>query len=688
MNRLAEASSPYLQQHASNPVDWYPWCEEAFEAAEGRGVPVFLSIGYSACHWCHVMEHESFDNESIASLMNERFVNIKVDREERPDLDQIYMSAVMAMNGHGGWPMSVFLNHDRKPFYSGTYWPPESRMNMPGFRQILTKVSEAWRDRREAVDESAEDLARAISAMTRPRGDKGQPDEGLLHGAMGDLLQAADGTYGGFGGAPKFPHPMDLRLLLRCGKRFNNRDATRIVKLSCDRMAAGGIYDHLGGGFARYATDSKWLVPHFEKMLYDNALLTTVYVEAYQETGEPEYGRVIRETLEYVNREMTQPEGAFSSTQDADSEGEEGKFFVWNLEEIRTVLGTEEASVFSSAYDVSESGNWEGKNILNRPRPLRQVAEGLNVARDELIRRLDVAKAKLFEHRSHRIAPGTDDKVIVAWNGMMMTALSQAARVLNEPVYAERAAAAGDFVMQKMRSDDGRLFHTWRNGKASVGAFLDDYACLVDGLVELHQATGDEKRIDQAAGLVEIVLQDFGSNQEGAFFFTRAAQETPISRIQDSQDGATPSGNGMLATALLKLGVLTGEERYMTAAEQILAALDRQLRRSPMSGGQSLLAVDHHLSPMFVVTIQSDRAHPGQSAIWSQLSEKFLPGVYLAWRGEVREESERLSHLFEGKERPSEGEKAWLCHRKGCLEPVTSASEVIGQIESFEGYSR
>ncbi|APZ94387.1 thioredoxin domain-containing protein [Fuerstiella marisgermanici] len=685
MNRLAHESSPYLLQHAANPVDWYPWGDEAFQAAKDRDCPIFLSIGYSACHWCHVMEHESFDNVDIAALMNERFVNIKIDREERPDLDQIYMNSVMAMTGRGGWPMSVFLTHELKPFFSGTYWPPEAKMGMPGFRQILTKISDAWQQRRSDVEGSSGELADIVAKMSQPGGANGSCDEALLHSAMGDLLQAADGTYGGFGSAPKFPHPMDLRLLLRCWKRFNNSDAVHVVKLSCDRMAAGGIYDHLGGGFARYSTDARWLAPHFEKMLYDNGLLTSVYAEAFVATKEPEYERVLRETLDYVLREMTLDSGAFCSAQDADSEGEEGKFFVWSQREVEELLGKEDARIFCSAYDVTTAGNWEAKNILNRPQPLSKVAEEFGITRDELVAKLEPLKLKLFEQRSQRIAPGTDDKVITAWNGMMISGMALMSRVLNEPRYATAAARACDYIWTKMRKDDGRLFHTARHDKPTIDAFLDDYACLIDGLIELHQTTFDEDRLSQAAELADIVLEDFSDDTPGAFFYTPESQATPIARIKDSQDGATPSGNSMLATALLKLSVLTGRTDFRDTAESILSVLESQLRKSPMSGGQALIAIDHLLSPMPDVVIRSASPNMADSKMLAALNTHFHPGLLVAWRGAdaPSDQASPINALFESRPAPSNGETAWVCHNGGCLEPVTTVDGLMEQLDSL-----
>ncbi|MGH7138734.1 MAG: thioredoxin domain-containing protein, partial [Pirellulales bacterium] len=425
-NRLAKETSPYLQQHAQNPVDWYPWGPEALERARSEDKPILLSVGYSACHWCHVMEHESFENADIARLMNERFVNIKVDREERPDLDQIYMTAVQAMTGRGGWPMSVFLTPELKPFYGGTYWPPTGRMGMPGFDQVLEAVLDAWRQRREQVNQQAGDLAAEIDRAGRMALPPGEPSDRPLKAAEAALERTFDHQHGGFGGAPKFPHPMDLRLLLRRWRREPREDMLHIVTLTLDRMAAGGMYDHLGGGFHRYSVDDRWLVPHFEKMLYDNALLSAAYVEAFQATGRPDYERTSRETCDYVLRDMTSPEGGFYSTLDADSEGDEGKFYVWMPDEVLAVLGAERAKTFCRVYDVSEEGNFEGQNILNLPKTLEQSARILGREPDDLRAELAESRSKLLEVRNRRVWPGLDDKVLVSWNGLMIDSLALA----------------------------------------------------------------------------------------------------------------------------------------------------------------------------------------------------------------------------------------------------------------------
>ena len=600
-NRLLQETSPYLQQHAYNPVDWYPWGDEALARAKAEGKPIFLSIGYSACHWCHVMEHESFEDPSIAALMNEHFINIKVDREERPDLDQIYMAAVQLITRRGGWPMSVFLTPEGKPFYGGTYWPPTSRMGMRGFREILMLMHDFWTNRRPEVTESSNSLVDAIARFTSPSFEQTELNASLLQRAEKELLSSLDRVHGGFGGAPKFPHPMDLRVLLRCWKRFGNKAALDAVTLTLEKMAGGGIYDHLGGGFHRYSTDAHWLVPHFEKMLYDNALLVPVYLEAYQATGREDFARIARETLDYVLREMTSPEGGFYSTQDADSEGVEGKFFVWTPAEIVEVLGEDDGKLFCACYDVTPGGNWEGHSILNRPQPLAQLAKELKTPLEELSATLDWGKQKLLERRSTRIAPGRDEKILTAWNGMMIGAMARGAQVLGDNRYLQAAQDAARFVLTKLRSlgidpregeapaeprasanrgigfqpvisqerqagslshgqpsSASRLFHTFKDGQAKLNAYLDDYACLIDGLIDLYQTDFNPQWLSEASSLAGFMQRHFADPEDGIFFYTSDDHEALINRTKEVQDNATPAAHSCAALALLRLSALMG----------------------------------------------------------------------------------------------------------------------------------
>ena len=679
-NRLGGETSPYLLQHALNPVDWFPWGEEALSLAKQLNKPIFLSIGYSACHWCHVMEHESFENAEIAKLMNEHFVCIKVDREERPDLDQIYMTAVQIMTGRGGWPMSVFLTPDLRPFFGGTYWPPFARMNMPGFRDVLAGVNEAWKNRRDDVLRSAGELTdELVTSASRLLPRSGMTLETLRHG-KNELLRIADRKNGGFGGAPKFPHPMDLRLLLRSWKRFGDAETLDVVRLTLDKMAAGGIYDHLGGGFHRYSTDGHWLAPHFEKMLYDNALLTTAYLEAFQATGNPDYGRVVRETLDYVLHEMTQPDGGFYSTQDADSEGEEGKFFVWSEEEVLNLLGPEDGRLFCYAYDVTQHGNWEEKNILNRPKSHEQAASVLQVSAEELEAVLTRCRAKLLQARSQRIAPGRDDKVLVSWNGLMIAAMSQAASILGERRYADAARAAADFILANMFDDQGRLLHSFKDGRARFNGYLDDYACLIDGLVELYQATFDAKYIESAIDLAQHMSSRFEDPKGGGFFYTAIDHETLVTRVKDTQDNATPSGGGMAAYALARLATISGNAALLGRAYATLEAMSGQLVKYPMASAQALLALDFLLGTTheFVFagpnenTSSSPNNAPTAVAI-RELFQKCWPNKVVLVRPSNVDDSNlptSVKTLLQGKSSAMGDLTIYVCERGSCHSPI------------------
>ncbi len=672
-NRLLEETSPYLQQHAFNPVDWYPWGEEALARARELDRPIFLSIGYSACHWCHVMEHESFENPDIAAVMNEHFVCIKVDREERPDLDQIYMTSVQIMTGHGGWPMSVFLTPDLKPFYGGTYWPPEPRMRMPGFRQVLMAIQEAWRDRRAGLEENATELTDRIRDYSGMLNELAPLNDSLLRQAERSLLRAADRTNGGFGGSPKFPHPMDLRVLLRTWQRFGNAEALSVVTLTLDKMSHGGIYDHLGGGFHRYATDSTWLVPHFEKMLYDNALLVPCYLEAFQATCNVDYIRVVRETLDYVLREMTQPQGGFYSTQDADSEGEEGKFFVWTEEEIQKLLGKDDARIFSYCYDVSMTGNWEGHNILNRPKSLAQAAGMLGMSADQLAELLARCRQTLFSERAKRVAPGRDDKVLVSWNGMMISAMSQAGSLLNEPRYVSAAADAANFILTHMRDDEGRLLHAYKDGRARFNAYLDDYACLIDGLIDLYQATADERFVDFAIELASRLVDQFHDGDEGGFYYTSDDHEQLIARTKDAQDNATPSGNGMAACAFLRLGRLTGRTDLATYGERTLRAISGQLARSAMASGQGLMALDFMIGPTFEFVFAEGSNIDANTSALNALQASFIPNKLLIHAATARR---NIAEVTAGKVAINNEPTVYPCQLGACQQPLVGVEAI------------
>jgi uncharacterized protein len=685
LNRLAHETSPYLQQHARNPVDWYPWGPEALEAARSLDRPIFLSIGYSACHWCHVMEHESFENPAIAAVMNANYINIKVDREERPDLDQIYMSAVTALTGRGGWPMSVFLTPKLEPFYGGTYWPPEARMGMPGFGDVLERVHEAWQERRAEVELGAAELTEAVSRISQSYAAPESLDVSLLEVAEETRLRITDRVHGGFGSAPKFPHPMDLRLLLRTWKRFGRAEACDIAPLTLDKMAAGGIYDHLGGGFHRYSTDDRWLVPHFEKMLYDNALLGSAYLDAFQATGEPRYALVVRETMDYVLREMTHPEGGFYSTQDADSEGEEGKFFVWTKREIESVLDSEESRVFCYCYDVTPEGNWEGHNILNRVKTSAQAARVLGLAENELERLFASARQKLFDRRENRVHPGRDEKILAGWNGLMIAAMARAGRVLGEPRFSAGAARSAAFLLERLRTPEGRLLHVFKDGKSRLAAYLDDYACVIDALAEIYQTTFDPRFLTAASELTADLIGRFSDESAGGFFYTAHDHEALITRSKDLHDNATPSGNGMAAYALLRLARLCGREDFDAAARGTLEMLSGEMARVTMGCGQALLALDDLLGPSYELVLVDGRS-PAESEDASRaINARFLPNAVLARQSPDVDDS--IAHLLgptlAGKKAVDGQPTLYVCERGTCRSPVAglpAIEEMLGSL--------
>jgi uncharacterized protein YyaL (SSP411 family) len=610
-NRLANETSPYLLQHADNPVDWYPWSEEALEKAMAEDKPIFLSIGYSACHWCHVMAHESFEDADTAAMMNAHFVNVKVDREERPDLDRIYMSAVQALTGRGGWPMSVFLTPKGQPFYGGTYFPPTPRYRLPSFIDVLKAVDDAWQNRRHELLEGGKQLVAAVERQmtVAESAERTDLDPETLEVAFQNIARGFDRTHGGWGDAPKFPQPMTLEFLLRTHHTTGDPQALHMVTHTLDAMARGGMYDQLGGGFHRYSVDNHWTTPHFEKMLYDNAQLARVYLHAWQVTGEPFYRAIAEETLDYVAREMLSPEGGFYSTQDADSEGEEGKFFLWTPEEIRAVLG-DETERFIEAYGVTESGNastgsahgFEGKNIL-------ELKGGL-----EKREALADARRKLFEAREQRVHPRRDDKVLTSWNGLMLAAFAEAARVLDRNDYRETAELNAAFLLRELRTPEGRLRHTWQNGVTKVNGYLEDYAHLAEGLIELYQTTFDPRWYLAAKDLVDMMIDHFSAPEAG-FYDTSDDHETLITRPKELQDNAAPSGNGMAALVLQRLAGLAAEPRYAELAQRSLSAMQPLLGQYPLGFAQWLQALSYALAHPAEIAIVGDATSPEAHAL-------------------------------------------------------------------------
>ncbi len=677
-NRLSSEISPYLLQHADNPVDWYPWSAEALERAREEDKPIFLSIGYSACHWCHVMAHESFQSGPIARLLNEHFIPIKVDREERPELDQLYMEAVQMMTGSGGWPLSVFLTPSLQPFFGGTYWPPQSRGGMPGFDQVLRAVADAWKNRRDQALEHAEKLTQLLRDVRLGGESAGpsaaEPGPELLRNADAVLARSFDPHCGGFGTAPKFPHPLDLRLLLRSWRRTGQGPLLSMVTTTLDRMAAGGIYDHLGGGFHRYSTDARWLVPHFEKMLYDNALLAVAYLEAWQATHNGQYAQVVRETLDYLLREMTAPEGGFYSTEDADSEGEEGKFYLWRPAEVAAVLGPQAAHAFCHVYDVSEPGNFEGRNILNRSKTPSQSAVILGRSVEELEAELASSRRRLLEARAARVRPGRDDKVLVSWNGLMIDALARSGAALGQPRYVDAAACAARFLLSALRSREGRLLHVWRGGQSRLDAFLDDYASLANALLSLYEARFEECWIDEAVALADEILRRFHDQAEGGFFYTAAGQESLIARKKDMLDSSVPSGGGLATMALLRLGKLCGRNDYLDAARQSLRACTTLMERAPVGSGQLLLALDFDLGSTAEIVLFGGDDRQATAEALAVLRQGFAPNKVVAFRDASVASaagSPALSAIFAGKQPAAPGPTLFLCQHFTCQAPVT-----------------
>jgi len=681
-NRLANETSPYLLQHADNPVDWYPWGEEALQKAKAEDKPIFLSIGYSACHWCHVMAHESFGDDQVAAILNEHFVSVKVDREERPDLDRIYMSAVQAMTGSGGWPMSVFLTPEGQPFYGGTYFPPKRRYGMPSFTDVLLAVADAWQNRRQELVEGGKRIAAAIEQQSAVRegGERGNLKRETLESAFENLWQRFDKTHGGWpfdhaqgrGGAPKFPQPMALEFLLRYHHTTGDPLALRMVTQILEAMARGGTYDQLGGGFHRYSVDNHWLVPHFEKMLYDNAQLARVYLHAWQVTGEPFYRTIAEEILDYVAREMTDPAGGFYSTQDADSEGEEGKFFVWTPSEIRGLLG-QEAEAFMAAYGVTKRGNFEGRSILEYIGHMRQRAE------------LAEARRKLLTAREQRVHPGCDEKVLTSWNGLMLAAFAEATRALNRTDYQQVAEHNADFLLRELRNPqseirnaESRLWHTWKDGEAKINGYLEDYAHLIVGLLELYQTTFEARWYLAARELAEAMIEHF-SAPDGGFFDTSDDHEELITRPRELQDNAVPSGNAMAALGLLRLAGLAVEPRYAELARRSLVQVQPLLAQYPLGFGQWLIALDYALAHPREIAIVGDPEAADTRALLDVCNVGYRPHQILALGAPDAETS--AVPLLQNRNQIEGCATAYACVDFACRPPVTAPAALRTLLE-------
>jgi len=669
-NRLIHETSPYLLQHAYNPVDWYPWGEEALSQAKTSDKPILLSIGYSACHWCHVMERESFENDDIAQLMNQHYVCVKVDREERPDLDEIYMQATLAMNqGHGGWPMTVFLTPDQQPIFAGTYFPPTDKWGRPGFATVLKKIAEGWHQNRNDIIESAARFTTRLqqSIQIPSPTTVGQAE---LEAGVEQFAKNFDPVFGGFGQAPKFPPATGLSFLLRQHHHTGHEQTLHMVRKTLDCMAAGGMYDHIGGGFARYSTDERWLVPHFEKMLYDNALLAKTYVEAYQVTQDSNYQRIASEILDYTIREMTSSEGGFYSATDADSEGVEGKFFVWDPEQIETIISSrEDAKRFCAYYDITSEGNWEHHSIPNTPRPLEEVAQELGCTPHELRDTIDRVRPMVYQARLKRVPPGLDDKIITAWNGMMISAMAEGFRVFGESRYLDSATRAADFLLHSLSRPDGGLYRTYRANKAHLDAYLEDYAFLIEALIDVYEAGGPESYIHEAIRLAERLIEDFSDEEHGGFFTTAKNHEALILRSREGPDGATPSGNAVAAMALARLSFHFGREDFRESATQAIRAYGRQIAQIPRGFPKTLIASDLLLRGPAELALVGIPGEEGYEALVHELRRIFIPNRIIAY---LNPNEPQTAHPLVKEKTLVQGKAAlYLCRNFACGAPIT-----------------
>jgi len=677
-NNLINETSPYLLQHAHNPVDWYPWGEAALKKARAENKPILLSIGYSACHWCHVMEHESFENEDIATLMNENFVNIKVDREERPDLDQIYMNAVQMMTGQGGWPMTMFLTPEGVPFYGGTYFPPSDRYNMPGFPRILATVAEAYRSQPDQVMSTATAMLGELRRVGLAEPSRELVTTEVLDSAFRRISANYDRTNGGFGGAPKFPPAMNLEFFLHTHHRTGAPEALEMVEHTARKMSEGGMYDQLGGGFHRYSVDAKWLVPHFEKMLYDNALLSRMYLHTYQVTKNPDARRIAEETLDYVVREMTDRGGGFYSSQDADSEGEEGKFFVWSREEVLDVLGEKDGSVFCDYFDVTKGGNFEGQNILHITSSIEDTAATNKITAAECQASINRSRQKLFTLREQRIKPGRDEKILTAWNGLMLTSFAEASAILERPDYRNIAEANARFLLTHLQQD-GLLLRTYKDGQAKLNAYLEDYACLIDGLISLYEATGELNWLESGVALADKMIEQFWDDSEGGFFFTGKSHEQLIIRSKEFMDNATPSGNSIAVISLLRLGLLTGNDDYRRRATAVLRLIADQIRRYPSAFGFALSALDFYLaSPLEIVVVGSP--DPRLDELVRTVWQTYLPNRVIALCQQNHEQAAAVVPLLVGRNTLATLPTAFVCQANTCQKPANNVQDLLGQL--------
>ncbi|SFR07353.1 thioredoxin domain-containing protein [Desulfoscipio geothermicus] len=681
-SRLINEKSPYLLQHARNPVYWYPWGEEAFDRATREDKPIFLSIGYSTCHWCHVMERESFEDQEVAEVLNRYFVSVKVDREERPDIDHIYMTVCQALTGQGGWPLTVIMTPDKKPFFAGTYFPKRSRWGRAGLLDILKQIAQRWRDDRDKVMQAGNLITERVREFDRIPGESFESPLEITKRGYEQFRQAFDKIYGGFGSAPKFPTPHNILFLLRYWKLTGESEALSMAGKTLRAIYRGGINDHIGFGFARYATDHKWLVPHFEKMLYDNALLALAFLEAHQATKDEYYAGAARQIFTYVLRDMTHPEGAFYSAEDADSEGVEGKFYVWTPGEVREVLGREAGDIFCRVYDITEAGNFEGHSVPNLINTLpAEHANGLDIEVDGLLIILEEYRQKLFAHREKRVHPFKDDKILTAWNGLMIAALARGAAVLGDARYREAAERAERFIREKLQRADGRLLARYRDGESAFTAYLDDYAFIIWGLIELYRATFKPVYLSQAVDLIDKARELFWDREKGGFFFYGADAEQLITRPKEVYDGATPSGNSVMALNLLHLAALSGDSRLEEMAESQMRAFTGTVAEYPRGYAHFMNAMLFAAGPVTEVVIVGRQDDTGVAEMLRRVQREYTPNTVIIYRPEGEQERliENLAP-FTREQQPVNGQAtAYVCRDRACREPVTDP-EALGQL--------
>ena len=683
-NRLINESSPYLLQHANNPVDWYAWGEDALQRAKKEDKPIFLSIGYSACHWCHVMAHESFEDEEIAKIMNENFINIKVDREERPDIDDIYQKVCQLATGTGGWPLSIFLTPDQRPFYAGTYFPKYSRYGMPGFGTILNQLAEAYKSKKQEINSATSEFMHALSNTAKDVQGKGENIErSIIDEAAVGLLQMGDRIYGGFGQAPKFPNTSNLLFLLRYYDISQISRFKDFVMFSADKMAAGGIHDHLGGGFARYSTDQKWLVPHFEKMLYDNALLAQLYAELYQISGNVKYLKIVEKILEYVIAEMTSPHGGFYSAQDADSEGEEGKFYVWSKQEIVNVLeDTTISDIFCEYYGITEAGNFEGKNILNIRNSLNHLAQKYHMTTEAIEGVINDASKRLFEVRSKRVWPGQDDKILTSWNGLMISGFAKGYKITGNKKYLDAAINAVNFIESKIAKNDGRLQRAFKDGVSKLNAYLDDYAFYVNALLDVFEIYAQPKYLQKAIVYTNFMIQHFWDPNGGSFFFTSDDHEQLIVRTKSFYDLAIPSGNSMAASILLRLYHFIQNNDYLNKAEHIMREAAKTASENPFGFGHLLIAMYLYIKkPVEITIIRNSEKQRANSEMVNWLNRQFIPnGIIAIIENESQLQEIQNYPFFKGRnlvqENQKESDYAFVCRNFTCSLPINSVQEL------------